>query len=244
MMNSKFVFLGMVCLALDLSAASYGRFAGGSWHSTENTWRIGSDYTGALPGTGDVVRLVSKNEIIEISDAPVVLGSLYVGSWDAALQNQMTLEVRENLTANVLAIGYLPGAPAQQWGNGELIVSGATVTAGGTVFIGGMGGGSLVVSDGGRFENNKWRIQLGANGKITIDDGIVSLKNSLVMEEGAAVYINGDSELHIVGNNQTVGGSLLWKYILNGWIYGDGAAGDVQVSYDGEKTIVRVPAKQ
>ena len=67
----------------------------------------------------------------------------------------MTLKVHENLTANVLAVGYLPGAPAQQWGNGELIVSGATVTAGGTVFIGGMGGGSLVVSAGGKFENNK-----------------------------------------------------------------------------------------
>jgi hypothetical protein len=248
-MNRKVISCGAVFfLALPglliANAADYGRFAGGSWHSTQNTWRIGSgDYTGQLPGAEDAVRLVSKNETIELSEAPVSLLSLNVGSWDAGLKNTVTLTVRTNLTAKNLTIGFLNGAPASQWGNGELIVSGTTVAAGGTTSIGGTGSGRLKVINGGKFENPVWRIALGAEGKITIDDGIVSMKNSLDMAEGSSVEINGKSELHIVGNNQSRSGSPLLKYIRDGWISGDGVAGNVQVVYDGEKTIVRVSAK-
>ena len=220
----------------------FGRFAGGSWHDQKNTWRIDGNFVEKLPGSADAVQLVSQNKTIELSDSPVIVKALNIGTWDPGLTQKAVLVVRTNLTAEVINIGFLKDAPNNQWGNGELVVSGAEVATKGITAIGGMGSGTLTVSNGGVFRNNTWRIALGKGGKLVIDDGVVSMKNGLTMEEGSVIHINGKSQLQILGINLSRYGSPVLEYIQSGRIFGNGTAGNVQVIYDGDKTIIRVPA--
>ena len=223
------------------SAEIFGRFSSGSWHDLKGTWRIGSEFVEKLPGSDDVVQLISKDEIIELSDASVTVKSLGVGSWEPGLVQKVVLIVRTNLTAELINIGFSKDVPRQRWGSGELVVSGGEVITHGNTFIGGTGNGTLTVSNGGVFRNNAWRITLGSTGKIVIDDGIVSMKNGVLMEEGAIIHINGTSQLHISGSNQSRAGSPILDYIKSGWIFGNGTAGNVLITYDGQKTVISVP---
>ena len=232
------ISISVICLIMTAAvsqAAIYGRNVGGSWHETNDTWKISGSYVSTLPGSGDTASLVSADETVDLYEAVVSIGSLVVGSWDATFTKSVTLNVQSNLDTTSVNIG----SATSNSGNGILAVSNATVTTGGSTLIGKTAAGALIVDGGGVFQNTAWRIDMGSQGVLTVNDGTVSLVNGLIMAEGARVDINGTSEIWIMGNDQTQSSDPLMQYIFAGWIYGNGVAGNVEVTYDGTKTIVK-----
>lgn len=218
----------------------YGRNVGGSWHETTSTWKVGDTFVSTLPEAEDSVALVSADETIDLSGDAVTILAITIGAWDTAMNKLVTLDVQTNFTTtNVINIGSTEGKA----GNGAMVVSGAAVITAGTTSIGHTSAGSLTLNKGAKFSNSTWRVDMGPQATVTLNDGVLSMVNSLLMVDGARLDLNGDAELWILNNDQTQSGDPLMQYIAAGWIYGNGEAGNVRAAYDGEKTILRVRDK-
>lgn len=220
-------------------SASYGRAVGGDWYSTNNTWTIGGVYQTSVPGASDTVTLISADETIQLfgSGPAVTVSAISIGSYDATFTKLVTLDLQTNFTTTgAIGIGSVGAANA---GNGAMIVSNnSTVITTGTTVIGQTAQGSLTLNGGATFSNTNWRVDMGSQGTVTLNNGTLSMYNLLVMANGSRVDINGSSQLWILGNNLTTPGSPLLQYISSGWIYGNGISGNVQTAWDGSKTIV------
>lgn len=205
-----------------------------SWHNTE-IWS-----TGVVGSTNDDVSVVSKPEDLTVNlfESAVTVNTLRLGRYAGANPAVATLHVTTNLTvANFVNIAYAGG-------NASFIVDGAMVSSGASTSIGHADyAGTLTVDAGGVYEL-VGTFSMYTNSTVTVNDGIVKALapsgSRISMKEGAAFYLNGSSQLWL-GGDQTGAGSVFNGYVDNGWIYGDGVAGNVQAVYDGEKTIVTVP---
>ena len=212
----------------------YGRNNNGNWHDTNSTWTIASAYVNTVPGSGDTATLMSVNgATINLYESPVIVGGIIIGAWESTLAKTVTLNVWANLsTTAAVAIGANANA-----GNGTMIIaSNASVSVGGSATIGTNAFGTLTINDGGSF-TNAWQLTIGDKGSVEINDGLLWIRNNVVMTNGASVDICGASEFWINGNH-TGAGSNLSKYIADGWITGNGVAGNLSVVFDGTKTIV------
>lgn len=238
MSKRRIATIGVLCCFMMISAgnglADLVRSSGGSWHETNNTWRVGSVFTDQLPDVSDAIQLYSTEDaIIDLYEGAVSVKSLSIGQWGGA-SKMVTLLVRNDLsTVNAISISITGNL-----GGGAMIVSNATVSSTSTTQIGTTSDGLLTIDGGGIFQNTAWRVSLGAYATVTVNDGTLSMKNALVMADGSRLDINGSSEVWIWDNDQTQEGDLLMQYIHNGWIAGNGIVGNVDVTYDGSKTIV------
>ncbi len=229
----------MGCLAMMAAqsgfAAFYGRGVAGSWHETNNTWKVGGSFVSTLPGTSDVATLTSGFDgSIDLYEGAASVSSLIIGSYEATFTKTVTLNVQNALTVvNTTTIA----SGASHEGNGAMVVSGTTVSSG-NLKVGQTSFGALTLNGGAVFNNVNWRAEVGTNGTITLNDGTLSMINGLVMTNGARVDINGSSELWLMNNDQTQSYDPLMKYIASGWIFGNGVAGNVEATWDGTKTIV------
>jgi hypothetical protein len=216
-------------------SAIYGRLAGGSWYETNSTWKVSNLYVSTLPGSEDVVSLTADDNMIDLNEASVTVFSMTLGAWESSLTKVVTLNVQSDLsTVNAIFIG----AAGNNSGNGAMVVSNAVVTTKGSTLIGKTASGILTLDGGAVFQNTAWRIDMGADATIILNDGTLSMINGLLMVDGATVDINGSSELWLMNNDQTQSSDPLMQYINNGWISGNGLAGNVIATYDGTKTIV------
>lgn len=235
-MKLKYIMWAIGCFIVVAAGSGWSdltRSAGGNWQDTVDTWKEGGSFTNRLPTTSDAVKLYStESAIIDLYESAVSITSLSIGEWGGASKT-VTLLVRNNLTtANAISI-----AITGNLGSGAMIVSNATVSSASLTQIGKTSNGSLTIEGGGVFQNTAWRVDLGAYASVSIDDGRLSMLNNIIMADGATIDINGNSELWISGNH-TGGSANLTQYINSGWITGNGEAGNVDVIYDGAKTIV------
>ncbi len=205
-----------------------------SWHDT-NGWKNGI----LVPsGTGQSVNLVSKpiDYKVELRKSAVSLKNLTVGCYGTPASNTATLLVENNLVVS----GKVLIGSHNTIGAGRVEIGHATLSSVNNSEIGKTSNGSLIINRGGMVAVSPGRVYLYGKGSATVNEGVFSIGDVLIMTNGAALHLNGFAQLRIEGEDATGGGNRLTQYINDGWIYGDGIPGNVQAISDGTSTVVTV----
>lgn len=219
-----------------VTSLTYQRTASGNWHDTNSAWKVGGQFVSTLPYASDSVTLLSAVDgIVSLADASVFVDDLSVGLWDAALSKQTILDVQTNLT---VSDEFKIAASELHPGNGEVRISGATVSARRSTFgTSSNGFARLQIDDDGTFTDTVGSCFMYARSAVTVEQGLFSVNDALVMESGAMLNIDHDSAVR-VGS-----AANLDQYIDDGWIAGDSVDENVQVSTDGGTNVLRVALK-
>lgn len=229
---------GAVMFSAISSDAVVIRTVGGEWFDDAANWS-----TGSFPQVSDGVTRVetpdnSTSITLSLSSASATIDTLTLGLGEGA--TTQTLVVQTNLTAQTAVNVAISGS--------QLTYSTLTVDGGvalspsfylGTTGSGAASSGTVSVVNGGVIDaSTQFYMRERSSATVGTDSSI--LTGSLVMDSGALLYLEGTAEVVFGGN--LLSDEDLNSYIDNNWIYGDGVAGDVQLSYNSldDETVLSV----
>lgn len=235
---------GLIVFAVScVQSATVVRDTNGEWFDDAANWNNLTSGGNNFPSSGDVARVEVPNGSTPVTvtqrSAPVSVNVLTIGLGNVGAKAKLVIQT--NLTTGTTANIAISGNSA----TGEIAVDGGTLDVGSYLTVGHSSNGFATLSvtnDGQVVISGKMDVK-GKGVVVMSNRGTVDIGGSLLMEDGATVYLSGKSQILIEGN-QTSDEDLL-SYISNGWIYGNGEAGLVDVSYDEGigKTVLEVAFK-